>query len=114
MKKMKLNSPLIDLCPEKRITNHSDRKTVVKKLKSSGIPKCEIKNITGHTSAQGLDDYDSGDEREQQMISNIIDNSGPATSRGVLIQLYLARSSAFPSSAPGHVYNFNNYITASR
>ena len=68
MKKMKLNSPLIDLCLEKRITNHSAQTTVVKKLKSSGIPKCEIKNITGHTSAQGLDDYDSGDEREQQMI----------------------------------------------
>jgi len=31
------------------------RKTVVKKLKSSGIPKCQIKNITGHTYAQGLD-----------------------------------------------------------
>ena len=108
MKKMKLNSPLTDLCPEKRITHHSARKTVVKKLKSSGIPKCEIKNITGHTSAQGLDDYDSGDEREQQMISNIIDNSGPATSRGVLSQLYPARPSAFPSSAPGHVYHFNN------
>ena len=51
----------------------------------------------------GFDDYDSGDEREQQMISNIIDNSRPATSRGVLSQLYPARSSAFPSSAPGHV-----------
>ena len=102
---MKLNSPLIDLRLEKRITNHSARKTVVKKLTSSEIPKCEIKNITGHTSAPGLDDYDCGDEREQQMISNIIDNSGPATSRGVLSQLYHARSSAFPSSAPGHVYN---------
>ena len=108
MKKMKLNSPLIDLYPEKRITNHSARKTVVKKLKSSRIPKCEIKNITGHNSAQGLDEYDSGDEREQQMISNIIENSGPATSRGVLSQLFPARSSAFPSSAPGHVHNFNN------
>ena len=80
MKKMMLN----DLCPETY---------VVKKLKSSGIPKCEIKNITGHTSAQVLDDYDPGDEREQQMISNIIENSGPATSRGVLSQLYPARSS---------------------
>ena len=105
MKKMKLNWPLIDLCPEKRISNHSARKTVVKKLKSSGIPKCEIKNITGHTSAQVLDNYDSGDGREQQMISN---TGGPATSRGVLSQLYPARSSAFPSSAPGHVYNINN------
>ena len=59
MKKMKLNSPLTDLCPEKRITNHNTQKTVVKKFKSSRIPKCEIKNITGHTSAQGLDDYES-------------------------------------------------------
>ena len=107
-RKWSFNSPLIDLCPEKRITDHGARKTAVKKLKSSGIPKCEIKNITRHTSAQGLDDYDSGDEREQQMISNIIDNSVPATSRGVWSQLYSARSSAFPSSAPGHVYNFNN------
>ena len=57
---------------------------------------------------QGLDDYDSGDEQEQQMILNIIDNSGPATSRGVSSQLYPARSPAFPSSAPGHVYNLNN------
>ena len=55
-----------------------------------------------------LDEYDPGDEQEQQMISVIIDNSGPAMSRGVLSQLYPARSSAFPSSAPGHVYNFNN------
>ena len=37
------------------------------------------------TSAQGLDDYDSGDEQEQQMILNITDNSGPTTSRGVFI-----------------------------
>ena len=76
-----------ELCPEKKITNHSARKTVVKKMKSSGIPKCEIKNITGHTSTQGLDDCDSGDEREQQMISRIIDNSGPATSRGIPCQV---------------------------
>ena len=42
MKKMKENSPLKELCPEKKITNHSARKTVVKKLKSSGVSKCEI------------------------------------------------------------------------
>ena len=42
------------------------------------------------------------------MISNVIDNSGPATSTGVSSQLYPARSSASPASAPGHVHNFNN------
>ena len=63
MKTMKENSPLKDVCPDKKLTNHSARKTVVKKLKSSGIPKCEIKNTTDHSSEQGLDDYDSGDEK---------------------------------------------------
>ena len=45
MKNMTENSPLKHLCPEKNLTNHSARKTVVKKLKSSGIPKCEIKRL---------------------------------------------------------------------
>ena len=39
------------------MTNHSARKPEVKKLKSSGIPKCEMKNITGHASANDLDDH---------------------------------------------------------
>ena len=42
-------------------------------------------------SAQGLDDYDSGDEREQEMISRIIDNTGPSPSRDILRQLYSAK-----------------------
>ena len=109
MKNMKENSPLKDVCPEKKITNHSARKTVVKKLKSSSVPKCEIKNITGHTTAQGLDDYDSGDEREQQVVSNIIDNGRPSSSRGVLSQLYPANSSALTApTMPGQIYNFSH------
>ena len=107
MKNMKKNSPLKDLCPEKNLTNHSARKTVVKKLKSSGIPKCEIKNITGHASANRLDDYDSGDEREQQIISRAIDNTGLVPSRDALSQLYPANATA-SLCAPGHVYNFSH------
>ena len=53
MKTMKKNSFLKVTYPDKKLTNHSDRKTVVKKLKSSGVPKCELKNITGHSSKQG-------------------------------------------------------------
>ena len=57
----------------------------------SGVRKSEVNNITGHMSAQGLDDYDSGDEREQQMISRIIDNAGPSPSRASKSQLYPAK-----------------------
>ena len=80
-------------------------------LKSSGIPKCEIKNIIGHASAIGLDEYDSGDEREQQIISRAIDNSSPVPSRDALNQLYPANSTA-SLCAPGHVYNFTHCSVA--
>jgi len=79
---------------------------VIKKLKSSGIPKCEIKNIAGHTSANGLDDYDSGDEREQQIILRATDNTGPVPSKGALSQLYPTNSTA-SLCVPGHVCNFS-------
>ena len=101
VKTMKENSPLKDVCPDKKLTNHSARKTVVKKLKSSGIPKCEIKNITGHSSEQGLDDYDSGDENEQRIMSNIIDNATNA--RPALQPLSSVQT------APSQVYNFSHY-----
>ena len=41
---MKENLPLKAVYPDKKLTNHCARKMVLKKLKSSGIPKCEIKN----------------------------------------------------------------------
>ena len=62
MKTMKEDSTLKDVCPKKKLTNHSTRKTV-------GIPKCEIKNITGHNSEQDLDDYDSTPVMKTSRIS---------------------------------------------
>ena len=56
MKSMKDNSPLQDMCPEKRLSNHSVRKTVVRKLKAKGVPKSEI--ILGSLS------NDNGDGNE--------------------------------------------------
>ena len=107
MKNMKENSLLRDVCPEKNFTDHSARKTVVKKLKNSGIAKCEIKNIVSHVSAQGFDDYNSGDEREQQIISRAIDSNGPVCSRRALSKLYFANSSA-SLCGPGHVCKFSH------
>jgi hypothetical protein len=95
------------MVPDKKLTNHSARKTVVKKLKSCCMPKCEIKNITGHKSEQGLDAYDSGDEREQLMLSNIIDC---ATTSKTYQQVVPAshQSSFLLSLSLRNVYNFQN------
>ena len=78
---MKLDSPLSIKCPQKKITNHSARKKVVKKLRSAGISKCEIKNVTGPPMEKGPEDYDPGDEKEQRLLSNIIDSHSKSTSR---------------------------------
>lgn len=71
MKTMIQNSPLKDT--NKRFTNHSVRKTLVKKLKAKKVPKSDIIAITGHTTEAGLDDYDSGNEAHQESISKKID-----------------------------------------
>ena len=60
MKEMKLNSPLKDLCPDKSLTNHMARKTVVMTLQSQGVQRSDIISITGHTTIRGLDAYDEG------------------------------------------------------
>lgn len=75
MKKMIKNSSLCDT--DKKITNHSARKTLIKTLKQNKTPKSEIITITGHSTEAGLDAYDSGDEEQQKAISFAIDNHTP-------------------------------------
>ena len=74
MKSVKENSPLQEMCPDKIVSNHSFRKTVVRKLKAKGVPKSEIITITGHRQEQSVEAYDSGNEDEQRKLSNMIEN----------------------------------------
>jgi len=108
MQSMKENSPLQEMCPDKRLSNHSVRKTVVRKLKAKGVPKSEIITITGHRQEQSVEAYDSGNEDEQRQLSNIIDGKeiqfNQTTSRAPLRPLI--QSSAAVSS--GHVYHFHS------
>ena len=59
----------------KRLTNHTARK--------SHVPKSEIIGITGHSNERGLDPYDSGDEAEQEVFSNILDNHKKASTLAI-------------------------------
>jgi len=57
----------------RKLTNHSVKKTLVKKLKASNQPRSAIIDVTGHTRERSLADYEEeGDESEQQQISSII------------------------------------------
>ena len=73
LKNMVSRTPLKDL--ERKLTNHSSRKTSVRKMKSDGYVNSQIKGITGHTNAKSLEAYDSGDEKEMHGLSNAISKS---------------------------------------
>ena len=71
VKTMKNNCPALQ-GSSKKLTNHTMRKTAVKKLRKNGFKRSEIKNITGHSTEKGLEAYDSGDDEELMCMSNAI------------------------------------------
>ena len=65
----------------KRFSNHSARKTVVKKLKTAGLERSSIVKVTGHRNEKSLDDYDESDEVEQRQLSHAISNNSGELNR---------------------------------
>ena len=65
----------------KKLTNHSGRKTVVKKLDDAAVPRSRIMTVTGHRNEKSLDDYvDCMNNDQSKELSSII--SGGGTSSG--------------------------------
>ena len=56
----------------RRFTNHSIRKTTVRKLQKAGISNDKIASITGHKSEETLRDYAATDMEDHKKISNIL------------------------------------------
>ena len=71
----------------KKITNHSGRKTLVKKLKAAQVPESSIIKVTGHTTEQGLRSYDPEDEGEYRGMSNIIQGEDKAIDFNIISPL---------------------------
>ncbi|KAK3728727.1 hypothetical protein QZH41_002652 [Actinostola sp. cb2023] len=63
----------------KTLTNHSARKTVVKKMKTAGLEKSSIMKVTGHRNISSLDDYVEADENEQRQLSTAISGAKNTT-----------------------------------
>ena len=63
------------MCSNKKITNHFASKRTLRKLKSFGFPKCEIRNITDHSSEFGFDACDSSNGDEMFEMSSAISKS---------------------------------------
>lgn len=59
-------------CTKKHFTNHSIRKTTVKKLKKAGANSSEIMAITGHRNQQSLTDYDELDNDDHIRLGKVL------------------------------------------
>ena len=102
----------------KKITNHSGRKTVVKKLKKAKIAESSIIKVTGHTTTKGLNSYDPGDEDEFREMSHAISTGGsravqPASSSPIDFTISPAVSDSRPpqkvqAMEGGLGYSFQN------
>ena len=85
---------------ERKLTNYSVRKTLVKKMKASNQPRSAIVHVTGHTRELSLADYEEGDKAEERQISSII--SSPVgqqvqNSRQVLFMISLLIQDPLPN-----------------
>ena len=69
---MKDCAQLAGIGKDKRITNHSARKTLVQKLQDNDIPPTQIVQITGHKNLNSVNNYSSLREQQQQDISSIL------------------------------------------
>ena len=85
-----------DMWHKKTPMGKNTRKTIVKKFKSSSIPKCEMKTITGHNSKQTT-----------TPVMKTSRKSSPTSSR---MQGLLPLSSVQTQSrsASSHVFNFSH------
>ena len=75
---------------KKKLTNHTARKTVVKKLRAASVERQSIIQVTGHASEKSLN-YDEGSEKEQRQLSNIISNAPQSAASSSFPGLLLQR-----------------------
>ena len=60
--------------PNKKITNHSGRKTSISTLKHSNFDPLNIAQLSGHWNLKSLDDYSSASDEQQKAVSFAISN----------------------------------------
>ena len=91
----------------KRYTNHSVRKTTVRKLQKAGFSNDKIASITGHKSEQTLREYSETDMDDHRQISHTLAQGKPAALRNITnnpsaLSSYTPESSLYtvPQMAP--------------
>ena len=77
MKNIIKNTPLET--SSRGLRNHSDRKTVVKKLRAANVERQSIFQMTGHANEKSPNNYDDGSEKKHWELSLIISQTPHTT-----------------------------------
>ena len=112
MKGVIKNTPLET--SKKKLTNHTARKTAVKKLRAASVKRQSIIQVTGHASEKSLNDYDEGSEQEQQQLSNIVSmtpqSAASSSSPDLPIWSFPPNTSTSEQvNTSGHAFTVNNF-----
>ena len=99
---------------KKKLTNHTARKTVVKKLRAASVERQSRIQVTGHSSEKSLNDYDEGSEKEQQHLSNIISMTPQSASSSfrcvpAMWPIPATTSACEQLNTSGHASTVNNF-----
>ena len=111
MKNIIKNTPLET--SSKRLSNHSARKTVVKKLRAANVERQSIIQVTGHANENSLNDYDEGSEREHRELSHIISGTPQTTtsnsSLGFPVWSFPTSTEQIQQASSHHAFTVNNF-----
>ena len=102
---MKDCAQLAGIGKDKRITNHSVRKTLVQKLQDNDIPPTQIVQITGHKNLQSVNNHSSLREQQQQDISSILSSAPNVRNERVRTSLASTSPKTIPFNLKQHAIN---------
>ena len=94
----------------KRITNHSARKTLVQTLQDNNVPPTQIVQVTGHKNLQSVNNYSTLGDRQQESISSILSSTARQPGIAGRRNQISAESEGLSVSLPSALFH-GNHIT---
>ena len=82
----------------KRITNHSGRKTLTQTLLNHDVPPTQIIQVTGHKNLQSVNNYGAMGERQQENVSSILSATSTTSAAQPLVPRQVGEFSTASSS----------------
>lgn len=65
------------LSSDRKLTNHSVRKTCCSRLLHAGVPPTAVAQLSGHKKVESLNHYNTLNDKQQRALSSLLNNENP-------------------------------------